>query len=86
MKPTQVHEIYQTNEQHLQGNVDWLVKDPEAWDWLCDWWASIQFRARSEQNRMGKESVHHYSANEHVRKMQRMIRKTHNFNSQLLCN
>jgi hypothetical protein len=26
------HGIYLTKEQHLQGLVDWLVKDPEAWD------------------------------------------------------
>jgi hypothetical protein len=30
---------------------------------------------------MSKESVHHYGADGHVRKMQRMVRKTHNFNS-----
>jgi hypothetical protein len=34
MKPTLEHVIYLTKEQHLQGLVDWLVKDPEAWDWL----------------------------------------------------
>jgi hypothetical protein len=32
MKPTLAHGIYLTKEQHLQGPVDWLVKDPEAWD------------------------------------------------------
>jgi hypothetical protein len=51
MKPTQVHEIYLTKEQHHQGNINWLVKDPEAWDWLYDWWVSDQFRAVLEQNR-----------------------------------
>jgi hypothetical protein len=30
MKPTLAHGIYLTKEQHLQGPVDWLVKDPEA--------------------------------------------------------
>jgi hypothetical protein len=34
MKPTQVHEIYLTKQQHLQG-VNLLVNDPKAWDWLC---------------------------------------------------
>jgi hypothetical protein len=43
--------IYLTKDQHLQGMVDWLVKHPEAWDWLYDWWASDQFRAMSKQNR-----------------------------------
>jgi hypothetical protein len=89
LKPIQVHGIYLTKEQHLQGDVDWLVKDLEAWDWLCGYWASDQFRAMSErkqQNQMSKESVHHYRADRHVCKMQRMVRKTHNFNSQLLRN
>jgi hypothetical protein len=30
--------------------------------------------------------VHHYGADGHVRKTQRMVRKSHNFNSQLLGN
>jgi hypothetical protein len=28
-----------------------LVKDLEASDWLCGWWASMDFRAMSEWNR-----------------------------------
>jgi hypothetical protein len=51
MKPTLAHGIYLTKEQQLQGPVAWLAKDPEAWDWLCGWWAFVQFRAISEQNR-----------------------------------
>jgi hypothetical protein len=35
IKPYQVHDIYLTNEQQLQEKVDWLVKDPEAWDTMC---------------------------------------------------
>jgi hypothetical protein len=34
MKPTLAHGSYLTKEQHLQGPVDWLVKDSEAWDWV----------------------------------------------------
>jgi hypothetical protein len=34
MKPTLEHGSYLTKEQHLQGPVDWLVKDSEAWDWV----------------------------------------------------
>jgi hypothetical protein len=30
MKPTRVKGIYLTKDQHIQGTVDWLVKDPEA--------------------------------------------------------
>jgi hypothetical protein len=53
------------------GWVDWLVKDQEAWDWLCDYWASDEFRVVLEQNRMNRQSkplVHHYSTDGHVRK------------------
>jgi hypothetical protein len=48
MKPTQMKEIYLTKDQHLQGIVDCLVKDLEAWDWLCGWWASEDFRVISK--------------------------------------
>jgi hypothetical protein len=76
MKPTLVHGIYLTKEQHLQGPVDWLVTDLEAWDWLCGWWASMKLRAISEwnqQNWLSMASVHHYGADSHVRKTQRMV-------------
>jgi hypothetical protein len=45
-----MHDIYLTNQQQLQGKADWLVKDPEAWDAMCEWWTSAEFRAISEQN------------------------------------
>jgi hypothetical protein len=49
MKTIQVHGIYLTKEQQLQGEgVNWLMKDPEAWDWLCFYWPSEEFRAVSE--------------------------------------
>jgi hypothetical protein len=71
MKPTQAPRIYLTKDQHLQGSVDWLVKDLEAWDSLCGWWVSDQFTVVSErnlQNQLSKDSVHCYGANGHVRK------------------
>jgi hypothetical protein len=71
IKPAQVHEIYLTQDHHLQGTVDWLVKDLKALDWLYGWWASHQFRTVSEQNRqnrLSKESVHHYGAYGHIHK------------------
>jgi hypothetical protein len=66
-----------------------LVKDQEAWDWFCGYWASDEFRAVSEQNwenQQSKPSVHRYDTDEHIHKTQRMERNTHNFNSQLLRN
>jgi hypothetical protein len=69
MKPTQVHRIYLTKEQHLQGEVDWLVKDQEVWDWLYGYWASDEFRAMLEENRQSKPLVHCYDTDGHVHKM-----------------
>jgi hypothetical protein len=66
-----------------------LVKDLEARDWLCGWWASDQFREVLEwnrQSRLSKELMHLYGVDEHVRKTQKIVRKTHNLNSQLLPN
>jgi hypothetical protein len=63
-------------KEYVQGTVDWLVKDVKAWDSLCEHWASPMFVARSEgarQNRLSKRSVHHYGADGHVWKVQRMV-------------
>jgi hypothetical protein len=46
-----------------------MVKDPEAWDVMCEWWMSKEFKAISVQNqlnRQSKPSVHHYRADGHV--------------------
>jgi hypothetical protein len=45
-----VHDLYLTKAQQLQGKVDWLVKDPEAWDVMCDWLTSEEFKTISLQN------------------------------------
>jgi hypothetical protein len=71
MKPTQAHRVYPTKDQHLQGMVNLLVKDQEAWEWLCHWLVSKDFRVISEwnrQNRLSKPSVHRYGGNRHVHK------------------
>jgi hypothetical protein len=66
-------------EKQLQGKVDCLVKDLEAWDTMCEWWTSEKFKAismRNCQNRQSKLSVHHYGADGHVRKTQKMVQYT----------
>jgi hypothetical protein len=76
IKLYQAHDIYLTKEKQLQGKVDWLVKDPEAWNAMCEWWTSEEFNAislRNRQNRRSKPSVHHYGADGHVRKTQRLV-------------
>jgi hypothetical protein len=52
---------------------DWLVKDLEAWDWLCGWWTSKEFRVISEWNRLRKSSVHRYGVDRHIRETHRMV-------------
>jgi hypothetical protein len=73
IKPHQVHDIYLTKEQQLQGKADWLIKHPEAWNVMCEWWTSVEFRAISEQNRQSMPSVHHYGTDDHIRKTQRLV-------------
>jgi hypothetical protein len=68
--------LYLQKEEYVQGTIDWLVKDAEAWDSLCEHWASPAFIAKSErarQNRLCKRSMHHCSADGHVRKVQKMV-------------
>jgi hypothetical protein len=67
----QMHDIYLTKEQQLQGKVDWLVKDSKAWDAMCEWWTSEEFKVislRNRQNRQSKPSMHHYRVDGHIRK------------------
>jgi hypothetical protein len=77
IKPHQAHDIYLTKEQQLQGKVDWLVKDPEAWNAMCELLTSEEFKAisiRNRQNRQSKPSMHHYAVDGHDRKTQRQVR------------
>jgi hypothetical protein len=41
--------LYLQKEDYVQDTVDWLVKDAEAWDSLCEHWASPMFVAKSER-------------------------------------
>jgi hypothetical protein len=62
-------DFHLTNEKYLLGKVDWLVKNAEAWDSLCEWLASLDFRARFDRARvnwMSKRVVQHYIADGHV--------------------
>jgi hypothetical protein len=43
--------LYLQKEEYVQGTVDWLVKDMEAWDFLCEHWASPAFVAKFERAR-----------------------------------
>jgi hypothetical protein len=68
--------LHLTKEQYLQGKVDWLVKDPVAFNMMCRWWVSLEFWAisdRNRENRRRKQGLHRYIADGYVRKTQRMI-------------
>jgi hypothetical protein len=76
IKPCQALDIYLTKEQQLLGMVDWLIKDLEAWDAMCEWWVSEEFRAlleRNQHNRQSKASVLHYGVNSYICKTQRIV-------------
>jgi hypothetical protein len=68
--------LYLQKEEYVQGTVDWLVKDVEAWDSLYEHWTSPVFIAKSKrarQNWLSKQSMHHYGADGHVQKVQKMV-------------
>jgi hypothetical protein len=43
--------LYLHKDEYLQGDVDWMIKDAEAWDSLCEYWASPTFVAKSKRAR-----------------------------------
>jgi hypothetical protein len=58
-----MHNIYLTKEQQqFKGKIDWRIKDPEAWDVMCEWWMSREFKAISEQDQRNQQSksLEHY--------------------------
>ncbi|WVZ99378.1 hypothetical protein U9M48_044697 [Paspalum notatum var. saurae] len=46
-----VKQMHLTAEEFVQGGVDWIMKDPEAWKWICERWASADFQKTSNRNR-----------------------------------
>jgi hypothetical protein len=41
--------LYLQKDEYVQGTVDWLVKDAEAWDSFYARWVSPAFVAKSER-------------------------------------
>jgi hypothetical protein len=75
-KQAKALKLYLQKEEYVQGTIDWLVKDAEAWDSLCEHWASPTFVDKSEraqQNGLSKRSVHQYGADGNIWKVQRML-------------
>ena len=67
--------IYLTEEEYLQTEVDWLVKDIEAWRWLAKLWSSPEWIEKSESKRMnrGQDPGHKYGADGHFGLERRMV-------------
>jgi hypothetical protein len=58
-------EILLTAQQYKESEVDWLSHRSEAWAWMCEYWASEEFLAISNRNRMNqlsKPGVHFFGA------------------------
>lgn len=76
-RSAEVRRTHLTEEQYLQSSVDWIMKDMDAWRWMCKWWASPEFQQTSERNRANRTSrrgEHRYGADGHVGLSQRMVR------------
>jgi hypothetical protein len=43
---------------------------------MCEWLMSDEFKAISVQNRQSKSSVHHYGVDDHIHKIQGLVRYT----------
>jgi hypothetical protein len=58
-------EILLTAQQYKESEVDWLSHRSDAWAWMCEYWASEEFLAISNRNRMNqlsKPGVHFFGA------------------------
>ncbi|WVZ52240.1 hypothetical protein U9M48_003322 [Paspalum notatum var. saurae] len=66
--------IYLKEEEYLKTEVDWLVKDIEAWRWLAKLWSSPEWIEKSEgkRNNRGKDPGHKYGADGHFGLQRRM--------------
>ncbi|WVZ80630.1 hypothetical protein U9M48_028089, partial [Paspalum notatum var. saurae] len=66
--------IYLKEEEYLKTEVDWLVKDIEAWRWLAKLWSSPEWIEKSEGKRSnrGQDPRHKYGADGHFGLQRRM--------------
>ncbi|WVZ54069.1 hypothetical protein U9M48_004933 [Paspalum notatum var. saurae] len=66
--------IYLKEEEYLKTEVDWLVKDIEAWRWLAKLWSSPEWIEKSQEKRsnIGQDPGHKYGADGHFGLQRRM--------------
>ena len=67
--------IYLKEEEYLKTEVDWLVKDIEAWRWLAKLWSSPEWIEKSEGKRSnrGQDPGHKYGADGYFGLQRRMV-------------
>ena len=68
--------IHLTAEQYRQNEVDWLSQHVEAWEWMCVYWASDEFKDLSNRNRHNRSSkpvLHNFGADGHTGKATHMV-------------
>ncbi|WVZ96367.1 hypothetical protein U9M48_042018 [Paspalum notatum var. saurae] len=51
-KAAEVKKLHLEAEELIQGEVDWIMKDAEAWRWICHHWAGSDFQGASDRNRV----------------------------------
>ncbi|WVZ53063.1 hypothetical protein U9M48_004052, partial [Paspalum notatum var. saurae] len=63
-------------EEYVQGEIDWIMKDPEAWRWICNHWAGSDFQGASDRNRgnrTSKPGMQRFRTDGFIGKEQRMV-------------
>ncbi|WVZ50717.1 hypothetical protein U9M48_001946 [Paspalum notatum var. saurae] len=65
-------------DEYAQGEIDWIMKDPDARRWMCEHWAEKTFGGHPigiEATRTGKPGMQRFGADGFVGKEQRMEAK-----------
>ncbi|WVZ49254.1 hypothetical protein U9M48_000628 [Paspalum notatum var. saurae] len=77
--PSAILKMHLEAEEYVQGEIDWIMKDPEAWRWICNHWAGSDFQGASDRNRgnrTSKPGMQRFGADGFIGKEQRMEAKT----------
>ncbi|WVZ71460.1 hypothetical protein U9M48_020046 [Paspalum notatum var. saurae] len=78
-KTPEVKKMHLETKELIQEEVDWIMKDPEAWRWICHHWAGSDFQGASDRNRGNrtcKPGMQRFGADGFIGKEQRMEAKS----------
>jgi hypothetical protein len=76
-KTADLKKMHLQAQEYIQGEIDWIMKDPEAWRWICHHWAGTDFQGTSDRNRSNRTSrlgMQRFGADGFIGKEQRMVR------------